>query len=255
MSGSTDRWSALRRVGRAVLLAAFAVAFGITLALAQQGQQGPQMSPKAGASSWVKVCTQNEKTGNKQVCLVKYEGLEPKTGTVLITAAVRTIEGEAKQYLLVNVPTAYSLVMPRGVQIKIDQGEPNQLQFSVCLPENCLVQMELSKETLDKMRKGKQLVVAAINTQQKSMLFPLPLEGFAKTSDGVPVDNAEYQKARAQMMQAARQHQIELAKKAAAAQQLEPQTGAQPQSDGAAVAPLVPNATIVPKKPPAAAPQ
>ena len=171
----------------------------------------------------------DQKTGDKQICLVKHEALEPKTGAVLIAAAVRSVEGEDKQHLFVNLPTAYSLVMPTGVQIKIDEGEPIQLQYSVCLPTNCQVQMELSKDMSDKMRTGKQMFVAALNAQQKTMAFPIPLKGFGKASDGAPVDAAAYQEARAQMIQASRQHQLELGKKAAATQQEKQRAVGQPQ--------------------------
>jgi len=249
MGRSMDGWNGLRFMGWPVLLAAFALGCGTTIAAAQQGQEVPKTAPTtvaAGAeSSWVKVCTTDEKTGNKQVCLIRHEGLDPKTGAILISVAVRTIEGQDKKHLLVNVPTAYSLVVPAGVQIKIDEGEPVQLQYAVCFPTSCQVQMELSEEIVDKMRKGNQMVVAALNAQQKTMAFPLPLNGFSKTFDGPPVDNVAYQEARAQMMRASREHQAELAKEATEAR-IRQQVGAQPQPEGTPVQPAVPNATIPP---------
>ena len=69
------------------------------------------------------------------------------------------------------------------------------------------------------MRKGKRMVVAAMNMQQKAMAFPVQLTDFAKTFDGPPVDNAKYEEARRQMMEKFRQRQIELANKAAKAEQ------------------------------------
>ena len=156
----------------------------------------PRPVPRAEDQAWVKLCLKNEQTGGKQVCLVNHEGLEPNTGMVLVAAAVRSIEGDDKQHLLVRLPTAYSLVMPAGVQIKIDEGEPIPLQYAVCFPTSCQVQMELTKEMFEKMRKGKQMIVAAMNMQQKTMAFPVPLTGFSKTFDGPPVDNAQYEAAR-----------------------------------------------------------
>jgi invasion protein IalB len=247
MNGSMDGWSKLHRTGWSVLLAAFALGCGMTLAGAQQ--EVPKTTPNSathagtgGESSWIKVCTKDEKNGNKQVCLVRYEGLEPKTGAILIAAAVRTIEGEDKQHLLVNVSTAYSLAMSSGVQIKIDEGEAAQLQYAVCFSTSCQVQMDLSKEFVDKMRKGKQMFIAAINARQKTMFFPVPLTGFSKTSDGAPVDNAAYQGARAEMMRASREHQAELAKGEAEAR-IKQQVGVQPQAQGDV---LQPDATIAP---------
>lgn len=234
MSTSMDEWGALRRALGSALLAACGLGFGATLAIAQQVQEIPKTSqtaaPRGGdETAWIKVCTKDERTGNKQVCLVKHEGLEPKTGAILIAAAVRTIEGDEKHHLVINVPTSYSLVVPTGVQVKIDEGEPVQLQYSVCLPTNCQVQMELSKDQLEKMRTGKQMFVAAMNAQQKTMAFPVPLKGFSKASDGAPVNNAAYQEARNQMMQAARQRQAELAKKAAEERQKRQQAVGAPQ--------------------------
>ena len=126
----------------------------------------------------------NEQTGDKQICLVNHEGLEPNTGMVLVAAAVRSIEGDDKKHLLVRLPTAYSLVMPAGVQIKIDEDEPIALQYAVCFPTSCQVQMELTPELFEKLRKGKQMIVAAMNMQQKTMAFPVPLSGFSKAFDG-----------------------------------------------------------------------
>jgi invasion protein IalB len=241
MSGSTIGWNALRRVGRPALLAALALGLALSTAVAQQIQDVPKMpapsgpkattgtgtapapsAPKAttgNESSWVKICTKEEKSGGKQVCLVRYEGLDPKTGAILIAAAVRNVEGENEEQLLVNVPTGYSLAIPPGVQIKIDDGEPIQLQYSVCLPPSCQVQTKLSKEILGRMRKGQQIFIAVMNGQGKTMMFPISLKGFSKTADGPPVDNRAYQAARSQMIQAAHERQRELAKEAAGAPQ------------------------------------
>ena len=159
----------------------------------------------------------SEQTQNKEICLINHEGLEPNTGMVLIAAAVRKVEGEEKQQLLVRVPTAYALVIPAGVQIKIDEQQPIQLQYTICFPTSCQVQIELTKELFDSMRKGKQMVVAAMNIQQKTMGFPVPLTGFAKAYDGAPVDSVKYEESRRQLMEVFRKRQAELAAKAAKA--------------------------------------
>jgi invasion protein IalB len=270
MNSSMDRSNTFRIVAGSALFAAFAFALTATVADAQEGQPvpksppqtapaapagAPAAAPAAGASptdsAWVKLCLKNEQTGNKQVCLINHEGLEPNTGMVLVAAAVRSIEGEDKQHLLVRLPTAYSLVMPAGVELKIDEGEPIKLQYAVCFPTSCQVQMELTKEMFEKMRTGKQMVVAAMNMQQKAMAFPVPLNGFSKTFDGPPVDNAQYEAARRAMMEKFRQRQIELANKAAEAQQKKDAAGGQAQADGTAPAP---NTTVAPQMAPAAPP-
>jgi invasion protein IalB len=208
-----------------LLVLAFALC--TSLAVAQEGQQAPKTTPAAATpgaapaghpaagveaaqgkgSAWVKLCSKNEQTGNKQLCLVKYEGLDPNTGMSQIIVAARSVEGEDKQTLLFGVATAYTLVMPAGVQVKIDDGEPISLQYAVCFSTSCQVEIELTKDMFEKMRKGKQMVVAAMNIQQKAMAFPVPLTGFGKTFDGPPADNAKYEEAQRQMMETIRQRQ------------------------------------------------
>ena len=277
MIWSRDRWNSLSRGAARWMLRAGAGALALTLALplaiAQEappaGQLQPQSTqapktPAAGApaavagaapagatdDAWVKLCMRNDQTANKEICLINHEGLEPNTGMVLIAAAVRKVEGEDKQQLLIRVPTAYALVMPAGVQVKIDEEQPIQLQYAICFPTSCQVQLELTKELMDSMRKGKQMVVAAMNIQQKTMGFPVPLSGFAKAYDGAPVDSAKYEESRRQLMEVFRKRQADLAAKAAEAEKNKQagQPGAPPPADGQVPA----NASTAQQKKPAA---
>jgi invasion protein IalB len=242
MVWSRDGWSLLSRGAARLTLCAAAGAFALALAapaaLAQEqapaGQAQPKSTaapktqagapaaaPAAGAAedAWVKLCMRNEQTQNKEICLINHEGLEPNTGMVLIAAAVRKVEGEEAQQLLIRVPTAYALVIPAGVELKIDEQQPIKLQYAICFPTSCQVQLEVTKELMENMRKGKQMVVAAMNIQQKTMGFPVPLAGFSKAYDGPPVDSVKYEESRRQLMEMFRKRQQELAAKAAQAEQ------------------------------------
>jgi invasion protein IalB len=247
MIRSNDRWNSLSPGNVRWILGACMCALALALvapsATAQQAQPKSSAAPKssgpttaaapaAGAATqdaWVKLCMNNQQTGGKQICLINHEGLEPNTGMVLIAAAVRKAEGEDKQQLLIRVPTAYALVIPAGVQIRIDDQEPIPLQYSICFPTSCQVQMELTDDLYQKMRGGQQMVVAAMNIQQKTMGFPVPLAGFSKAYDGPPVDNQKYEEQRRQLMEMFRKRQAELAAKAKQGQ------GAAPQAQGQAV--------------------
>src|SRR5262245_36605602 len=277
MIGSRHRWNSLRRGAARLMLCggatALALALAAPMAMAQQEGQvqpkstqpksvapAPAAAPAAGApaagaagqaaaqDAWVKLCMKNEQTQNKEICLINHEGLDPNSGMVLITAMVRKVEGEEKQQLIIRLPTAYALVIPAGVQAKIDEDKPIDLQYMICFPAGCQAQTDLSPEALEAMRKGKQMVVAAVNFQQKTMGFPVPLSGFNKAADGPAADPVKYEESRKQLMEVFRKRQQELAAKAA--QGKGPQTGAAPVPGGPAPAPQ--NATTAPPK--AAAP-
>jgi invasion protein IalB len=200
-------------------------------------------------TAWVKLCEKSEQTENKEICLTHHERLDGNSGMVLVAAAVRKIEGEEKEQLLVRLPTAIALAIPAGVQIKVDDGQPISLQYTLCYATSCQAETEMTKELFDTMRNGKQMVVAAVNLQRKAIGFPVPLGGFGKAYDGPPVDNAKYQEARRQLMEVIRKRQIELANKANEAQQKKEQGAAGGEAQAGAPAPApAPNATTAPKK-------
>jgi hypothetical protein len=98
--------------------------------------------------------------------------------------------------------------------VKIDEGEPIKLQFTLCHAAGCTAEAEATPAVIEQMKKGKQVVVAAINLAGKAIGFPVPLTGFDKALAGKPVDNEKYKEARKRLMLAIRDRQIELAKKA-----------------------------------------
>ena len=211
-----------------------------------QPAQAPAQAPAAGApiagaagdqadASWVKLCEKSAQTENKEICLTHHERLDGNSGMVLVAAAVRTVEGDEKKQLLVRLPTAIALAIPAGVQIRVDEGEPVALKYTLCYGTSCQAETELTKELFDSMRNGKQLVVAAVNLQKKAIGFPVPLVGLSKAFDGPPIDNAKYQEARRQLMEMIRKRQVELANKAAEAEQNKAQ-GGQPAANGQAQA-------------------
>jgi invasion protein IalB len=210
-------------------------------------------APAAGAAgeqadaSWVKLCEKSAQTENKEICLTHHERLDGNTGMVLVAAAVRTVEGDDKKQLLVRLPTAIALAIPAGVQIRVDEGEPVALKYTLCYGTSCQAETELTKELYDSLRNGKQLVVAAVNLQKKAIGFPVPLLGLAKAFDGPPIDNAKYQEARKQLMEMIRKRQIELANKAAEAEKNKG-PGGQPAAGGQAQAGAG-EPTIAPKPP------
>ena len=86
---------------------------------------------------------------------------QPRTWMVvsLVTVMVRQTEGEEKQQLMIMMHTFEGLVIPAGMQMKIDENEPVKLPFVVCFPSGCQVQTDLTPEMLESIRKGgKQLL-------------------------------------------------------------------------------------------------
>lgn len=204
------------RAGLLTLALALIAGFAVSPASAQ-GKKG-DAKPKAEGeqSAWVKLCeTAPDLSDPKKklnVCLTHHERLDGNTGRVLVSAAIREVDGQDKKALMVMVPLGMAL--PPGVQVKVDENEPVKLQYTLCHAAGCTAEAEATQAVIDDMKKGKRVVVAAINLAGKAIGFPVPLTGFDKALTGKPVDNEKYKEARKRLMVAIRERQIELAKKA-----------------------------------------
>lgn len=214
-------------------------AYGAALFIAIAGTVSPALSqdakPAAGAkkqSAWVKLCEKapmvkagkdgkQEKT-EREICLTHHERLDGNTGMVLVSAALRKVEGSDKQSLMVMVPLG--MAIPAGVRAavytpeqwaraakneKVDDKElkPFSLKYSLCHPAGCTAEVAATPEMIDSMKKGGGIMVLAMNAATQPIGFPVPLDGFTAAYNGDPVDNKAYAQARGQLMAQIRDRQ------------------------------------------------
>ncbi len=158
----------------------------------------------------------------KDICLTHHERLDGNSGMVLVSAAIREVEGQDKKHLMIMVPLGMAL--PPGLRAavytkdqwakvakneKVDDKElkPVDLKYSLCHPSGCTAEIEADAAILDQMKAGGGLMVVAMNAAAQPIGFPVPLDGFTDAFGGKPVDNAEYKKARGQLMAQIRERQ------------------------------------------------
>ena len=189
-------------------------------------------APAANKSAWVKLCEKTPlvKKGadgkdvkdDKEICLTHHERLDGNSGMVLVSAAIREVEGQDKKHLMIMVPLGMAL--PPGLRAavytkdqwakiakneKVDDKElkPVDLKYSLCHASGCTAEIEADAVIIDQMKVGGGLMVVAMNAAAQPIGFPVPLDGFTDAFAGKPIDNAEYKKARGQLMAQIRDRQ------------------------------------------------
>ncbi len=201
--------------------------------------KAPAGAPAAAAgaaadkkSAWVKLCEKapfntKDKDGKdvkneKNICLTHHERLDGNTGMVMVSAAIREIEGNDKKSMMVMVPLGMAL--PPGLRAavytkeqwaqaakneKIDEKtlKPIALKYSLCHAAGCTAEVEATTEIIEQMKTGGGIMVIAMNAGAQPIGFPVPLDGFIEAFAGKPVDNKEYAKARGQLMAQIRERQ------------------------------------------------
>jgi invasion protein IalB/uncharacterized caspase-like protein len=173
------------------------------------------------ASAWVKLCQNTPTTIKDQygidqkkdlnVCLTHHERLDGNTGMVLVSAAVRQIEGQDKQHFIVMVPQGMLMqpgmrasIYPRDAWEKIQRNEKIDdsklkqisLAYTLCQPVGCTAETEATPELIGDLKNNAGIVVLAINATGEPLGFPVPLNGFEQAYRGPPVDNERYSEAR-----------------------------------------------------------
>ena len=219
---------------------------------------------QAAQSAWVKLCEKatavgKDKDGKEEkkelnICLTHHERLDGNTGMVLVSAAVRQVDGQDKQHFMVMVPLGMLIapgmrasIYPKDLweQVqkneKIDESKLKgiKLGYTLCHPAGCTAEVEAPAELITDLKTAGGLVIFAINAGGQAVGFPVPLIGFEQAYAGAPVDNKQYGEARRQLMQQIAQRQQEL---------VEEQKKQQAAGQASGAAPARPAAPRRPKK-------
>ena len=139
---------------------------------------------------WTKFCLKGQDAGAKQVCFTGKDG-RIESGQPVIAAVVIEPEGEPKKILRVTLPLGMLLV--HGTRIIVDNNTPAQSPFVICFQNGCMSDYDVTPEMLANMKKGQNLVVQAISSNNQPVTLPLPLGDFAKAYDGPPTDPKQFE--------------------------------------------------------------
>ena len=167
--------------GRISLMFAGAAAMmfaGVAGASAQQ--QDGQM-----VQGWHKRCAKQE---DIDICSVRNE-IIADTGQLVTAIYLVEMSGkENRRALQVVVPTGR--MVPPGVQLQIDGGQPRKLDYLVCIPDRCVAEVPLSDEIVANFKRGQEITLMSVNFQNQPNALPLTLAGFTAAYDGPPLAQA-----------------------------------------------------------------
>jgi invasion protein IalB len=155
-------------------------------ALTQQAAApaGPEV-PQLTYSPWTEVCAKGQEANAQPVCFTGKEGRLPDDGMMVVGAVV--IEQDSSPNKLLRITVPLGMMVQAGTRVIVDQGRPMTGHFSVCLPQGCIAEFEASQELIGELKKGRGMVVQAVNGQTGGAIsLSLPLPDFAKAYDGPP---------------------------------------------------------------------
>jgi invasion protein IalB len=206
---------------------------------AKKATPPPAAAAQTGSkNSWVKLCEPKPlgtmySNGKEEMryatyCLTQHERIDGNTGRAVVTAGIRQMEGESKQYFMVLVPLGMMLkpglraaLYPKDLWEKVQKNENVEesklkglnLEYTLCHGGGCTAETETTPELLHDLKTYGGMVVFAINSEGYATPFPVAFAGFEQAYTGKPADPQQYAAGRRALMQMIAQRQQELAEK------------------------------------------
>jgi invasion protein IalB len=171
---------------------------------------------------WTKFCLKGQDANAKQVCFTGKDG-RIESGQPVVAAVIIEPEGETKKILRVTLPLG--MLLGHGTRIIVDNNPPAQGPYVICFQNGCMSDYEVTPELLANLKKGQNLVVQAINSNNAPITLPLPLADFAKAYDGPPTDPKVFEETQKKLQEELQKRAEEARKKLEAGQAA---TGATP---------------------------
>lgn len=141
-------------------------------------------SAYAAENDWEKVCNNGS---SAKVCNVVKDVITPYGQPLAI---VNIIENNKQKLLQITVPTGRHI--PEGVSFQIGKGEVKKLDYSYCLPSNCVAQNEIDDNIIKALKTNDVLRIISVSFDGKSTPVNVPLTGFAKAYDSKGITEKEF---------------------------------------------------------------
>jgi invasion protein IalB len=130
---------------------------------------------------WTVLC--QEKAGApKPVCVAQMRVVEPGKKTIVVFWQIaRAADGGMTS--LIQTPTGVQV--QKGVEIKLDEGQPRKYDFSSCVPQNCEAVTTLDEAMIKDIKGATTVVFTVASKDGRQVSFKAPLKGVDKALDAL----------------------------------------------------------------------
>lgn len=147
-------------------------------ASAQQGgaqQNAVRETVKVKHGDWEVRCGEGDNCYMNQV-------VSNEEGAPLINVAIRQLKNNPQAKAIAVFVAPLGVVLPRGVEMRIDGGEPIGSPFLYCLANGCFSELAMTDEGLDRLRRGAAATLQIFSLQKPKdpIQRKLSLSGFTK---------------------------------------------------------------------------
>jgi invasion protein IalB len=142
-------------------------------------------------SPWAKYCLPRRESYANQVCFIGKDG---RGVSDLTMVAVVLIEPEHASQKVLRVTLPVGMDVNTSVRIAIDQDQVTEAQYVAWSPIGRVADASIGTDFVDRLKKGRLLLVEGKSLSGSAMSFVMPLSDFAKAYNGPPADPKVFEK-------------------------------------------------------------
>ena len=168
----------------------------------------PSSAQQQPPQGWFKACAKQK---DVDICNVQ-NIVTASTGQVVTGISLLELKGKVNRKLFqVTVPTGR--LVPPGIGLQIDGGKTQKLDYVLCFPDRCIAEAPLSDELVASFKKGSELTLTSVNSQNQPNPIKVSLSGFTGAFGGAPLQASDLEDRQKKLQEFVSKNNEDFAKK------------------------------------------
>jgi invasion protein IalB len=138
---------------------------------------------KAKHGDWETRCETPPGAAYEQCAIVLSVVDQERPNLTLVLIVLNTADRKAR---LLRVIAPLGVLLPPGIDLKIDDQDMGRLSFLQCLANGCVAQVAMDDKLLDKLKTGKTATLGIFQTPEQGVGVLAPLAGFKEAYEQLP---------------------------------------------------------------------
>ena len=154
------------------------VALGLALA-----SGGAAAATNDAAGSWETRCETPPGAASEQCAVVQSVVDDQRPNVTLVIIALKTADHKSR---LLRVIAPLGVLVPTGLDLKLDADDVGRMGFVRCLPNGCVAETLIDDKLLQRMESAQTMTFVLFQTPEEGIGVPAPMAGFKDAFDKLP---------------------------------------------------------------------
>jgi len=136
-----------------------------------------------GASPWEARCETPPGAASEQCAVIQSVVDDERPNITLVIIALNTADHKNR---LLRVIAPLGVLLPTGLDLKLDSDDVGRMSFARCLPNGCVAETLIDDKLLQRLESAQTMTLVLFQTPEEGIGVPAPMAGFKDAFDKLP---------------------------------------------------------------------